>query len=71
MSEEIHYSIGRLEVKLDMLMQQVHGQRAEDIKDRRDIESRITKLEEWRWKIVGVTAVISTAAGFLIPKLLA
>lgn len=61
MTEDIQYALGRMESKLDHLMKN----QDEALARHKDIETRLTKLEQWRHTLLGGAAVV----GFLASRL--
>lgn len=63
-------AIARLETKVDTLQREAVEAKvkAEDLRDKFDI--RITKLEQFRWLVLGAVTASSGAAGAALAKLL-
>jgi hypothetical protein len=73
MSEEIHYSIGRLEAKMDTILRYREEHLQEHIrmemqraKDHGKLETKVEDLDKLRWKIIGGAGVISACVPFII-----
>ena len=47
------------------MMDEIRSLRDENTRQHRDLETRIDKIEKWRWFVVGVASVI----GFLIAQM--
>lgn len=66
MSESLERSIGRIEGKIDLVLERtaVQAQALEKI------DTRVTVIEEWRWKLLGASAAVGAIAGFAVKVLL-
>ena len=61
MPEDVQFTLGRIDGKLDMLLKY----RDEQKKESAQLDERITKLENWRWMLFGGASVVSVVVGLI------
>lgn len=59
---EFFQAFGRLEGKMDVLLNQF-------TESRKDLESRVRKLEKWQWMVMGGAVALSAVVSTLISLL--
>lgn len=59
--ETTQYALGRLEAKLDVLLQY----REEQIRRTDALEQRVSKLEAWKWTLFGAAGALGGGAGLI------
>jgi hypothetical protein len=66
MSDDIQRSLGRVEGKIDQLLDELGRHFADDTKQFQDIDNRLASVEKNVWYGSGVAAALTAIAGYFI-----